>query len=229
MGLLPAAAAPAGLTALARAAGLAPAVTGADLLAFKSGLALSGGACGLAAAIGAGRQMLVPGIVLAAACFLLPDLVLKRRVRARRERLALELPAMVDLLAVATQAGLPTGAALQQLADRVRGLLATELARAQRSIAFGSSRKTALRQMRDRCPHPGVAAMVAAVERSDRHGVSLAPALRQIARDAREERARAVRDHASRAAPKVQLAIALGLVPGTMLVVAAGLVVSLTS
>ena len=65
--------------------------------------------------------------------------------------------------------------------------------------------------------------MVAAIGRADRHGASLGPALAAIATDAREHRARAIREHAAKAAPQIQLVIALGLVPATMLIVAAGL------
>ena len=118
-------------------------------------------------------------------------------------------------------------AALQEVARRHGGLLGTELRIADRAIQAGATRTDALNGLRERCPHEGVAAMVAAIARADRHGASLGPALGSIAAQAREHRARAIREHAARAAPQIQLVIALGLVPATMLIVAAGLLSAL--
>ncbi len=78
-----------------------------------------------------------------------------------------------------------------------------------------------------RCPLPELDALAAALRRADRHGAPLAPALRALAADARADRARAVRDRAARGAPKIQLVIALLLVPAILLLVAAALSASL--
>lgn len=200
---------------------------GEDLLALKFALALGAAlvAVPLGGALGAraGALML---IVCAAAAFFGPDLVLRRRIAARRRRVAIELPAFLDLLAVTIGAGLPVPVALGEVARRQGGLLGAELRAAQRAIASGDSRADALAGLRDRCPHEGVAAMVSAIARADRHGAQLGPALGAIAADARQHRARAIREHAAKAAPQIQLVIALGLVPATMLIVAAGLISS---
>lgn len=59
--------------------------------------------------------------------------------------------------------------------------------------------------------------------RADRHGAPLTPALAALAADARAARARAVREQAAKAAPKIQLVVALLLVPAVMLLVGAAL------
>ena len=69
----------------------------------------------------------------------------------------------------------------------------------------------------------GVALLVSAMGRADRHGVALGPALSALAADARARRAQALRERAARAAPKIQLVVALLLVPSAMLVVGAAL------
>jgi tight adherence protein C len=74
-----------------------------------------------------------------------------------------------------------------------------------------------------------VRSLVAAIERADRHGAPLAPALAALAHDARADRARALGDQAARAAPKIQLVIAQLLVPGVLLLVAAALVGALSA
>ena len=90
--------------------------------------------------------------------------------------------------------------------------------RARRS---GFPRAQALERLARRCPLDGVAALVAAIGRSERHGAPLAPALHALAADARAQRAQRVRERAARAAPKIQLVVALLLVPAVMLLVGA--------
>jgi tight adherence protein C len=197
---------------------------GEDLLALKAGAALVAALLTLPLAGASGpRTGAVLLAVAASAAFFVPDFVLVRRIARRRARIALELPALLDLLSVTVGAGLPITAALSEVATRQGGLLGAELRAAQRAAQTGSLRGQALATMRDRCPHEGVAAMISAIARADRHGAPLGPALAAIAADARQQRARAIREHAARAAPQIQLVIALGLVPATMLIVAAGL------
>ena len=81
--------------------------------------------------------------------------------------------------------------------------------------------------MAARCPTPGVAALAAALSRAERHGAPLSDTLAAQASEARAARARRVRERAARAAPKIQLVVALLLVPSVLLMVAAALVAGL--
>lgn len=217
-----------GVGDLVVAAGVSGSVSGSDVTALKSAAAVTVGAvAALLFAATSARGFVLAGAALAIAAFFAPDQVLRRRVMRRRRRLALELPGALDLLAVAVRAGMPIATALELVGQRHRGLLGQELRRACARMALGDSRASALREVAARCPHEGVAAAVAALLRTDRHGVALAPALAAVSAQARRTRARAVQEHAARAAPKIQLVIALGLVPATMLLVAAGLISAL--
>jgi tight adherence protein C len=110
------------------------------------------------------------------------------------------------------------------VARRCRGVLAFEIGAAAVRMQLGTARAEALGALVARCPVDGVAALAAAIARADRHGAALAPALRALAAEARAEQARRLRDDAARAAPKIQLVVALLLVPAVMLLVAAVLV-----
>jgi tight adherence protein C len=96
-------------------------------------------------------------------------------------------------------------------------------------MALGEPRDRALGVLLERCPVDGVAALASAIGRSDRHGAPLAPALADLAAEARAQQARELRDGAARAAPKIQLVVALVLVPAVMLLIAAVLVQRLVS
>jgi tight adherence protein C len=68
---------------------------------------------------------------------------------------------------------------------------------------------------------------VAALDRAARHGAPLAETLAAQARDARFALRRRVREEAARAGPKIQLVVALLLVPSVLLIVAAALLAAL--
>lgn len=207
------------------AAGEPGGLTPADLMAIKAGATLAGALVALPVAAELPPRLAAIAVLGAAALgFAGPDVALAQRARRRAGRAALELPDVLDLLRVAVDAGLPVGRAVREVARRRGGLVARELARAVARTDLGMPRGDALREMRDRLPSPAVATLVAAIERADRHGTPLAPSLAALAEQTRAERARRLRDHAAAAAPRIQLAIALLLVPAAMLTVAAGLV-----
>jgi hypothetical protein len=74
-----------------------------------------------------------------------------------------------------------------------------------------------------RCPVPAISTLVAALRRADRHGAPLSDTLAAQAAEARAAHARRLHEQAARAAPKIQLVVALMLVPSAMLLVAAGM------
>ena len=207
------------------AAGVPATVRGADVMAAKAGAAVVGA---LAAAPPAGALPLRLGVVVLGAAagggFIAPDVWLARRARDRAARAALELADVLDLLCVAVQAGLPVGRAVAEVGRRRGGLVAAELRGVAARTELGVGRSAALQELRRRLPLPAVAALVAAVERADRHGAPLAPALAALAEEARAERAQQLHRRAAAAAPRIQLAVAMLLVPAVLLLVAAGLV-----
>ena len=216
------------LAARVAAAGAPLGLRAADVAALRSVFALA--AVPLAVALASalpGRLGLVALVAAPAGAFLAPELLLARRARSRARLLAGEAADALDLLRVAVAAGLPSGRALGEVGRRRGGLLGRELRRVADELALGVPRAEALQALAVRCPLPEIAALAAAIGRSDRHGAPLAPALEALAADARAEQARRVRDEAARAAPKIQLVVALVLVPAVMLLVAAALAQSL--
>jgi tight adherence protein C len=81
--------------------------------------------------------------------------------------------------------------------------------------------------METRLPLPEIRALVAALDRSRRHGAPVGGTLAAQAREARFALARRIREEAARAGPKIQLVVALLLVPSVLLLVAAALAAAL--
>ncbi len=130
----------------------------------------------------------------------------------------------MDLLAVGAAAGRGPAAGFAEIAHGGGGPLAEELAIAVAELECGRPLSAALTGLRARTPGGEVAALCAAIERSRRFGSPLADQLRRQATALRREQRRAVEERAARAAPKIQLVVALVLVPSVLLMIAAGLI-----
>jgi len=204
--------------------GSAPRLPTGNLFFAKCIVAGLGGLAALAAAPAApGRASLLVAVGLPVAGFFAPDAWLERRARIRRRRLIVALPDALDLLAVGAVSGRSPAAGFAELARRSRGPLAEEMRIAVAELGCGQPLSGALRALRERVPGSEVATLCAAIERSRRFGSPLADQLRRQASALRRDRRRVVEEHAARAAPKIQLVVALVLVPSVLLMIAAGL------
>jgi len=195
------------------------------VMAVKLAAASAGALLGLIAAPAApGRVALLVALGLPAAGFLGPDALLERRARQRHRLLLAALPDALDLLAVSAGSGRGPAAGLAQLARTGEGPLAAELQLTVAELSCGVPLGVALRSLRARVPGNELATLVAAIERSRRFGSPLAEQLRRQAGALRRDSRRAVEERAARAAPKIQLVVALVLVPSVLLMIAAGLI-----
>ncbi len=197
------------------------------LVLGKLGGALAGLLVGTVAAPAApGRLAWLVGLAMPIAGFLAPDAWLERRARARLSALRASLPDALDLLAVGTAAGRSPSAGMAEL-GRGEGPLASELAVLAAEESCGAPQRELLRSLRRRVPISEVAGMCGVIDRSRRFGSPLAEQLSEQANSLRAVQSRRVEEHAARAAPKIQLAVALLLVPSVLLMIAAGLLANI--
>jgi tight adherence protein C len=190
---------------------------------------LAGAAVGVLVALAAapaapGRLSLLVALGLPAAGFLAPDALLERRARLRKRRLIGALPDACDLLAVAAVAGRDPASGFAEIARGSDGPLADELRMTVAELSCGRPLPAALRSLRDRVSGSELATLCAAIERSRRYGSPLAEQLRRQSSALRSDQRRAVEEHAARAAPKIQLVVALVLVPSVLLMITAALI-----
>jgi tight adherence protein C len=216
------------LEARLAAAGRPGGLCASELMAAKTAAALAAGAFGILLSAAAPSRL---GIVVVVACplagFLAPDAWLSRLAGARAGRVRRDLPLLLDLLRVQTEAGASLSAALREVGARAAGPLAAEWGAAAREVELGVPLGRALAALEVRLPLPEIRALVAALERSRRHGSPVGDTLAAQAREARFALARRIREEAARAGPKIQLVVALLLVPSVLLLVAAALAAAL--
>ena len=194
-------------------------------LAPKLACAIAGGIAALAAAPAApGRISLLVALGLPVAGFFLPDALLEREARRRHRRLVASLPDALDLLAIGSAAGRGPAAGFAEIARAGSGPLADELRIAVAELGCGRPLAETLAGLRRRVPGTEVASLCASIERSRRLGSPLAGQLRRQAASLRRDQRRAVEERAARAAPKIQLVVALILVPSVLLMIAAALI-----
>jgi tight adherence protein C len=153
-----------------------------------------------------------------------PEALLERAARRRRARVRAALPDALDLLAVGTAAGRSPATVLGEISTGASGPLACELAVAVAEIRCGVPQREAIAAARERVPGSGLGALASALERSRRFGSPLADQLHEQAAELRREARRRIEDRAARAAPKIQLVVALVLVPSVLLMILAALV-----
>jgi len=196
-----------------------------QLLLGKLAGAAGGALLGLLAApVAPGRTSLLVLVGLPIAGFLLPDGLRERRARQRYRRLVAALPDALDLLAVSAGSGRGPAAGIEQLARAGEGPLAEEMRLTVAELSYGVPLGAALASLRGRVRGNELATLVAAIERSRRFGSPLADQLQRQAAALRRDSRRAVEERAARAAPKIQLVVALVLVPSVLLMIAAGLI-----
>ena len=214
-----------GVTDRIRRAGLEDRLTPAAAVIAKAAGVGAGALVAVTAVPALPGRLAVPAAALIlAAGFLAPDAALERTARRRRERLVAALPDALDLLAVGAASGRSPGSLLAEIARATAGPLATELSIAVAEIECGASEQRAIESLRRRVRGVEVGALAAALERSRRYGSPLADQLHEHGTALRRDQRRRIEEHAARAAPKIQLVVALVLVPSVLLAIAATLI-----
>ncbi|UJA19852.1 type II secretion system F family protein [Thermoleophilia bacterium SCSIO 60948] len=207
-------------------AGLGERLTPAAFVGAKFGFAAVG--LGLGLSVGAALpDRLAPVVVglVAIGGFLAPDALLERQVRRRRSRLVIALPDALDLIATGAASGRGARALFEQIALAPGGgPLAVELAVTVAEVEAGVPVAAAVERLRKRVPGAEIGALAAALERSRRYGSPLADQLATQAAGLRVDAKRRLDERAARAAPKIQLVVALVLVPSVLLMILAAVV-----
>lgn len=205
------------------AAGLSPVLRPSDLRALRGAAVVVGVALGLVLVPVVGAAGPALAVATTVAMGLAPDLFLRRRTVRRGAAILRALPDAIDLLRIALRSGRSVPETLARVGAHHHGELGRELRRTAAEIRLGVAVDTALDGLRRRCRADGMVELVSLLRRAHRQGQAIGDGLRALSGDLRERRARAAIDHAARAAPRIQLVVALMLVPAAMLLIAAAL------
>ncbi len=166
-----------------------------------------------------------PTFIIGAAAvlgFLLPDMWLTSRVRARQNRLRMGLPDGLDLLVICVEVGLGLDQALLRVAQEMRVAhpeLSDELQLVNMEMRVGKSRIEALRSLARRTGLEDIKALVAMLVQTERFGTSVAQSLRVHSDDLRTRRRQRAEEMSAKTTVKMVPALVLFIFPALLVVI----------
>ncbi|MGH7964302.1 MAG: type II secretion system F family protein [Candidatus Binatia bacterium] len=163
-------------------------------------------------------------LVLFAACtlgYLMPKFILRILVKARKRRLAREVPVFVDLLRVFFDVGLGTDQALVAIAGenkRVLPDLSDEIEVVLRQVAVGGERAQAMREMARVLDVPELTDMVALLGQIDQYGGSVQQPILQFAELLQDRRRTELQEKVTKLSAKMTIVMVLFMFPALMII-----------
>lgn len=153
--------------------------------------------------------------------FVLPGVVLGRRVRRRQWRIRLALPDALDLLVVSVEAGLGLDQALLRVSDELAHAhpdIADELKLVNLELRAGKPRTEALRNLADRTGVDDMSALVSMLIQTDKFGTSIAQSLRVHSDTLRTKRRQRAEEAAAKTGVKMVFPLVFCIFPSIWVV-----------
>jgi tight adherence protein C len=161
-------------------------------------------------------------VVAGVAGFILPDIWLGRRVKARQQRLRLALPDALDLLVICMEAGLGLDQALLYVSQELKIAhpdLREEFDLVNAEVHVGKTRMEALRSLATRTGVDDLQALVATLVQTDRFGTSVAQSLRVHADDLRTKRRQRAEEMSAKTTVKMVFPLVFFIFPALFVVI----------
>lgn len=153
--------------------------------------------------------------------FFVPNMLLKARLKKRRDEINLHLPDAVDMLDICVSSGIGLGSAWNIVADEIGNIspvLGDAMALTNFEIHLGVSRVDAMRRMAVRTGVEKLSSLAATLVQTERFGTSIAQALKEFAVALREERYFKAEEHAEKISAKMLIPMVLFIFPAIIIV-----------
>ena len=154
--------------------------------------------------------------------FLLPGLVVSRKIAKRKKQIQNGLPDALDLLIISLEAGLALDQAILKCSEELEvsyPALAHELQMVNIETRAGKPRLEALKNFSRRTQVDDVRALVTMLVQTDRFGTSVAQALRTHAKESRARRRQRAEEKAAKLSVKLIFPLVFFLLPAFFVVV----------
>ncbi|MBI2027075.1 MAG: type II secretion system F family protein [Deltaproteobacteria bacterium] len=152
--------------------------------------------------------------------FVFPYMWLRDRRKRRHEDIRRTLPFVVDLLTLATEAGLDFMGSIGRVVEKAKpGPLIEELRRVLQQIQLGTSRADSLRNMSWRIQMSEVSSFIAVLVSADQMGAPIGAVLRAQADQIRTDRFVRAEKEGAKAAQKILIPLLVLILPAIFLVI----------
>ena len=189
-------------------------------LRYLVALGLGGGFFLLILVSGLGvMYALMLGMVCAILGFILPNIWLDRKRKARRKEITRSLPDAIDLLTISVESGLGFDPALQRVAEKWDNALTREFARVLSEMRIGKTKREALREMSLRADEDSLTTFVSSVIQADTLGVPITQVLRIQSEAMRVKRRQRAEEMAQKAPLKMLFPMVFLIFPALYVVI----------
>jgi len=151
--------------------------------------------------------------------WMLPAARLKRRIRTRTDLIFKDLPDIIDMLAVAVEAGCGFDAALSIVCQHFESPMADELRIALQGMELGMPRREVLQELKARTELDVVRMFVLALIQADALGIPIGRVLTSQATEIRSRRRAWAREKAAKLPVKIMFPLVLFIFPPIMAIV----------
>jgi tight adherence protein C len=160
--------------------------------------------------------------------YFFPDFWVQSKGKERQTKILLEMPFIVDMLALSVEAGLDTMQAVSRVVDKAPpGPLKSEFETLLKEIKIGASRSDALRNLAWRIDMIQVASFCATLIAADAVGAPLPPILKALSVEIRQKRSSEIEKKGAKAATKILIPMMMFILPAVLIIVGAPLVMEL--
>ncbi len=158
-------------------------------------------------------------LILGALAYLIPGIWISGKGKERQTQARNQLPDVMDLMVVSVEAGLGLDAAMSRVADRLRGPMGENFARALHEISLGENRQKALQGITERLPIEEVRHFVTSLIQAEELGVSVSDVLRSQAGALKRFRRLRAEEHARKAPIKILFPMIIFIFPSLFVVI----------
>jgi tight adherence protein C len=202
-------------------AGLNATVRAEDFLATQILAAIGGVAFGLVILVfGSGSPTMRFGLLILTSVIgvIGPEAWLSRKVEARKHRIFMDLPDVLDLLAISVEAGVGFEGAIDIVCQHFDSVLAREFSLTLREMALGLPRRDALQNLKKRTQVPELNNFILALTQADALGMPIGRVLHSQAGEMRNRRRQYAREKAGKMPVKILFPLVAFIFPAILII-----------
>lgn len=157
----------------------------------------------------------------------LPELWLKNQIESRKKVILKELPDIIDLLALCTEAGLSLDMAFNKIISAFKkGILKDELSQVFYEIKIGKNKKEAFKDMSRKMNLPEISSFISIISQAEQLGVGVSKTLKSFSSDMRIKYYQRVEKMAFEAPIKLLFPLIVFIFPTTFLILLGPLIIN---